>query len=164
MHGRAAIICLLVLASVVLCSLPPRVRSQDSGKTQIAAYKILQDKWLLQSREVDGSRGDFPDGVYKLFTKDRMMQTFTPVESTEARGPTLIGNRRFRIGVGKEFPTIDAWGKADMTDITKGIFRLDNDTLTLCWSAKSQPRPTKFTTGAAAGGGKLLETYRRAGD
>lgn len=164
MEGRILVKCVLMLGSILLCSDFPKTWSQDIDKPETKTYDSLRGKWLLQSREVDGKRLRDPDGVFKVFTDDRMMKSYAPGGSIDGPGPTLVGNVHYRIYMNTEPGTIDAWGKKDMTDVTVGIFRVENDTLTICWAAKTKPRPTKFSTGTGDGDGQLLSSYKRMVD
>lgn len=165
MYGRIGLIGLLMLGSAALYTHSAKVYSQDIGKEETKVNESLQGKWFLQYRELDGERSYYPDGVFKLFTDDRMMQIYSPVASTDNPGPGLVVNRYYQIDLKKDPATVDVWRNEDGTDAPrKGILRLKNDTLTVCWAVKNKPRPTKFATGTGDGEGKLLETYKRSVD
>ena len=90
-----------------------------------------------------------------------MMQTYSPVESSEGPGPTLVEGVRYRLDVAKDPVAIDTAGRTDWADVSHGICRLENDSLTLCFAAKNQPRPTKFSRGTVHGTGEVLIVYKR---
>ena len=153
MRYKTILVALLIPAAVVLCFYPPGANAEDKDAN------LLQGKWMQQSREVDGRQLDDPAGVYLLVTDDGMMQTWSPVGSTEGPGPTCVRNVYYRLDATKDPVTIDTTGKPDWSDVSKGICRLENDSLIVCFAPKNKPRPTKFSTGA--GTGQVLIVYKR---
>ena len=165
MCRRTDLLCSLVFGCVALGFYPPLARpeGQDANDNKNSRRLVgsLRGKWLQQSRTLNGERLEDPGGVYLLVTDDGMMQTYSPVESSEGPGPTLVENVHYRLDAAKDPVAIDTAGRTDWTDLSRGICRLENDSLTLCFAAKDQPRPTIFSTGAGAGKGVVLIVYKR---
>lgn len=166
MRRRTGMLCSLVFGCLILGSCPPPARpdGQDAiDKTNLRlSRESLRGKWLQQSRTANGKRLDDPAGVYLLVTDDGRMRTYSPVESSEGPGPTLVRHVRFRLDATRDPVAIDTAGRADWADVSHGICRLESDTLTLCFAAKNKPRPTRFSTGAGTGTGAVLIVYKRA--
>ncbi len=151
--------------------------TQDSGLCMMALKKArnkpdvekepkllqesLRGKWLQVSSTLNGKQLEDPPGCYLLVTDDGMMQTYSPLESSDGLGPTLVRNVHYRLGDTSDPPTIDETGRTDWTEVCEGICRLEKDSLTLCYAAKNKPRPTIFSTGPGAGTGELLIVYKR---
>ncbi len=155
----------LLFGCVVLGSDPPQSRSQGRGgndnKNPSPSAESLRGKWVQQSRTVNGERMEDPAGVYLLVTDDGWMKTYSPGGSSEGPGPTLVHHVRYRLDAAKDPVAIDRAGKADWTDVSYGICRMENDSLTLCFTTRGKPRPTKFSTGQGAGMGEVLIVYKR---
>ncbi|MGL4462821.1 MAG: TIGR03067 domain-containing protein [Planctomycetia bacterium] len=156
----------LLFGCVVLCTYLPLARAQGKGgsddKNPRLSVESFRGKWVQQSRTVNSKRLDDPAGVYLVVTDDGRMQSYSPVASSDGRGPTLVQHERFRLDLAKDPVTIDTAGKTDWTDVSRGICRLEDDSLTLCFAARNKPRPTEYSTGAGAGMGVVLVVYKRS--
>ena len=143
---------------------PKQGGKEDNPVSAKRLQESLRGKWQQESRMVNSKRHDDPDGVFLLVTDDGMMQTYSPVKSSEGPGPTLVQNVHYRIDATRDPVTVDTAGRTDWTDASEGILRLEKDSLALCFAAKNKPRPTTFSTGADAGMGEVLIVYKRTYD
>ena len=66
------------------------------------------------------------------------------------RGPRKVyADRKYATDPKKNPPTIDLDTEAVGGRVVRGIYKVDGDTLTVCWSNGSDPRPTAFESTAA---------------
>jgi len=155
----------MLLVGLVLDPYPPLARPGDKDWNDVKNPNRLQEslrgKWLLQSRTVNGKQLEEPDGVYLLVTDDGRMKTYSPVESSEGPGPSLVENVFYRVDARRDPATIDTTGRTDWTEVCEGICRLEKDSLTVCFAAKNKLRPTMFSTGVGVGMGSVLMVYKR---
>lgn len=130
----------------------------DDGK---AALKQLEGNWQVVRQEERGS----------LTPKPIIANLRIVIEGNEIAwyigNPASNQTADFKIDPTKEPKHIDA-------EITKGsliskhmlgIYKLDKDTLEICWGeAGSEKRPQKFTTRPGIGAGLSYTTYKREKD
>src|ERR1051326_586187 len=115
----------------------------SSSITQAASeeMKRFQGKWTLVRAELAGALQPSSGAVIYTFEEDRMMR------NPQKDDPTI----RYRIDPGttpKQFDLIVQLG--DIVSTCPGIYKLDGDTLTICYDGalKNRTRPTEFTTKA----------------
>ncbi len=68
----------------------------------------------------------------------------------------LRPRRRYRINPNAEPPTIDIVSSDDNSTWMPGIYRLEGDTLTICYEPETGQRPTTFTGESGIGGSLLI--------
>ena len=73
----------------------------------------------------------------------------------------IVGESRYVLDRNKVPPTLDLRSAADDSIASRGIYKVDGDTLTVCYvTAPDAPRPDKLE--APEGSKALLAVYRRA--
>jgi uncharacterized protein (TIGR03067 family) len=136
---------MLVLLALGLLGAAPK---DDAGKKDRA---LMQGDWACESYTVNG------------FTLE--------ADDAQALFRTMKGNAytvfRFSKALGKGTFTLDASKSPRAIDLTPagagkpilGIYKIDGDTLTICYAAPGKPRPAGFT--AKAGSGNTLTVWKR---
>jgi uncharacterized protein (TIGR03067 family) len=155
------LVCLGLVAFLTLAR--PRVNAGNDASKPEPLEATFCGKWLLQSRTVNGKRQEDPPGVYLQVPPEGMLQTYSPVGSSDGPGPTLVQNVFYRLDPQFDPVAIDTAGRSDWSDVRRGICQISAGSLTLCFAAQNEPRPTLFSTGAEAGMGEVIFVYRRVG-
>ena len=143
-----------VLAALAVCTLPARVEEKPNKKEQDARKELLelQGTWQLQSVE-DGKKA-------KIDVKKRTFFVGGDVVLVR-EGEKLLQAGQVRINPAKSPPTIDVVvKKGEHEDNTMlGIYKLDGDTLKVCFDPEGESRPKKFETKKDTG--VFVATYKR---
>jgi uncharacterized protein (TIGR03067 family) len=147
----AALLCVLS-GAVALAAPAPLPRRTKAGT--VDDLQRMQGEWIVTRRTVGGSEISSPD-MTAVIQGDRIkfllkgeVRTEWTITLDVTRRPKLFDRRRVA-GVGKG------------GDITlRGIYKLEGDTLTVCYhsSSTSQERPRDFT---AARSGEWLSVMKR---
>ena len=144
---------LLVLLAGVNLKAAESAKIADAPKTDLAA---LNGSWLLVAAEEDGQKT--PAAEQKkldihLTLKDGKYTITTAGETTESG--------TFTVDAAQKTKTVDVIsGDGPLKDKKiQGIYKLDGDTLTLCYDLSGDSRPTTF--GSKAGTNLLLAVYSR---
>jgi uncharacterized protein (TIGR03067 family) len=137
----------LLLAAVAAAGASPK---EDAGKKDLEG---MQGDWAAESMERDGMK--LPDDDARAF-----FRTVKGNSYTVHRYSKQISAGTFRLDASKTprtidfIPSVPAKGKPIL-----GIYRLEGDTLTLCYSAPGKPRPREFS--AKEGTGNTLAVWVR---
>jgi uncharacterized protein (TIGR03067 family) len=148
----------LVLSAFWLCAAadPPQhdqERYQDSNAKD--ELKRQQGAWSVTSSIYDGQRAapELVSSIRRTVTDDRVVW--------ELNGKRFAGSK-IALDSTREPKTIDVIPDEgpNRGEHVLGIYRLENDTLTICMAAPGKPRPSTFE--AEKGSGCTLRTYPRA--
>jgi RNA polymerase sigma factor (sigma-70 family) len=148
----------------------------------------IQGVWELQSGEINGKKMDLEgEGQMVITSKFLIVQLQRPspkrswtmefaysyqIDSTKS--PKRIDLKSLMGGIkDKTSRSIDVSQKAAMEEIerqmgefndkiSRGIYTLDGDKLTLCYPNPDGERPSRFSTGKESGSGSSLYVYKRA--
>src|SRR5262249_27010315 len=136
----------------------PKKKPANEGKATPAQntkkeLDPFQGGWTMVSLEQRGEKA--PDEVvkgYKLTVQGDRWTVTTP-EGEET-------TRTFRIDPSQDPKTMDMTTRTgDKETVSRGIYKLDGDTLTLCRTTGDLDRPKEFKTTAEAG---ILVVWKRA--
>jgi uncharacterized protein (TIGR03067 family) len=120
--------------------------------------KALEGNWQLKRQEGGGSLTPKP-------VVERLRIVIEDGEMSWYIGnPASNQTADLKVDPTKTPKTIDAEiTKGSAKDkIMLGIYKLDKDTLEICWGAPgSEKRPAKFTTRPGVGSGNQMDTYER---
>jgi uncharacterized protein (TIGR03067 family) len=138
-----------VLPCVVILLIAAATPAQDPKKE----LDKLQGEWTMVSLEQKGKKAsDEAVKVYKLTIKEDQW-----IVTTSTGGESKM---TFKIDPSKDPKTIDFTFKSGNKDIvSRGIYKLAGDTLTLCRTTGDTDRPKEFKTTAVAG---VLVEWKRA--
>jgi len=142
---------LVGLAVCLACGAGVRADA-DAAKKDAAA---LEGEWSMVSGERDGAA--IPDDVLK--TAKRVTKAG---ETTVSFGDQVVMKAKFTIDPAKTPKAIDYEFTEGQNKGKKvpGIYKIDGDTVTFCFSAPEKERPTKFEAGA--GSGLTLSTWKKS--
>jgi uncharacterized protein (TIGR03067 family) len=151
----------LCIACGCLAFLLGAADKDDSKVDPKAELKKLEGNWQVSRQE------DFGNLVPKPIIANLRIVIEGDSIAWYIGNPAANQTADFTIDPTKEPKTIDA-------EITKGsaigkkmlgIYKLDKDTLEICWGVPgSDKRPTKFTTRPGVGAGNSYATYKREKD
>ena len=119
---------------------------------------LLQGSWMLVGRVEGGKRQEYPEGAGVTLIVSPQDLAFIS-EPIDPLGTTRQGTRsvyRYRIDTATTPGTIDLLLSGKDEPFLKGIYKVENDRLSLCWSLSTQ-RPTEFI--AKAGSQRLLTDF-----
>src|SRR5262245_55680281 len=137
----------VVLPFAVVLLIAAATPAQDTKKE----LEKLQGEWTMVSMETRGKKA--PDDVVnqdKLTIKGDQW-TVTTLKGGE-------GKATFKIDPSKTPKTIDLTFEIDKTAPSRGIYKLEGDTLILCRTAGHLERPKEFKTTEEAG---ILMVWKR---
>ena len=131
---------LFLALSLTLAAADPK---EDPGKKDLAA---MQGDWACDRMERDGMK--FPDEAAQAYFRTVKGKAYTVY--------------RFKKAVGKGTFTLDATKSPRQIDLTLGdgpakgktvlgIYKIDGDTLTLCYGGPGGKRPAEFATKEKSG-------------
>jgi uncharacterized protein (TIGR03067 family) len=106
----------------------------------------IQGEWQIVERVVDGASVRTPPGKF-VFHEDSM-------------AGDGVTDMRFRLNSGTEPTSIDVFNDDWQMPLFHGIYAFRDNTLLLCQTLVSEPRPTTFES--HPNDGRLLYTLRRA--
>ena len=113
----------------------------------------LQGEWTMVSMETRGAKHSEDD--VKKYTL-----TIKGDEWTVMKGLSPGAGRTFKIDPSKDPKTLDLTIKlVNQERVSKGIYKLDGDTLTICRTEENGERPKEFKTTAESG---ILVVWKRA--
>ena len=139
MHARVVPLFVIFL---LFAALTP---AQDAKKE----LEALQGDWTMVALEQKG----------KKFTISRFAQSKLTIEGNQWR-LGQIETRTIKIDPSKDPKTIDLTAKKEGIEaISRGIYKLEDDTLTVCRDTSLTDRPKDFKTTGKAG---VLEVWKRA--
>jgi len=125
------------------------IAADEPAKDAKKELDKLQGEWTMVSMETRGTKA--PDEVVKNFTLTIKGDQWTVTGGNKAT---------FKIDPSKNPKAIHLTFKAGDTEVvSRGIYKLDGDTLTLCRTQGDRERPKEFKTTAEAGG---LVVWKRA--
>src|SRR5262249_20218361 len=124
----------LVLFTAVLMVAAGRPPADDEKKE----LEKLQGEWKMVSLEKKGMKS--PDDVGKGYTLTVKGDQWTVSIKGKSFGPTTI-----KLDPSKDPKTIDiTWKVGDKETVSRGIYKLEDDTLTICRGKIDGERPKEF--------------------
>jgi len=139
----------VVLPFAVVLLIAAATPAQDTKKE----LEKLQGEWTMVSMETRGNKA--PDEVVKQYKLTIKGDQWT-VTTLKGGG----GKATFKIEPSKTPRTIDLTFETAKSDSpSRGIYKLEGDTLTLCRTAGDHERPKEFKTTEEAG---ILVVWKRA--
>ena len=127
-----------VLLFAVLVTIATDRAAKDAKKEK--DLDKLQGEWTIVSMETKGKKSPYEDiKEYKLAVKGNQW-TFKPGNGTESRATVKLDPSKDpkRLDLLFEFPRRKI--------LSRGIYKLEDDTLTLCRTMGAIPRPEQFKT------------------
>ena len=129
------------------------VAADEPAKDAMKDEDKLQGEWTMVSMETLGVKHSEDD--VKKYTLTIKGDRWTV---TNAR--TLSPGQTFKIDPSKDPKTLDLTIKlVNQERVSKGIYKLDGDTLTICRTEENGERPKEFKTTAKSG---ILVVWKRA--
>jgi uncharacterized protein (TIGR03067 family) len=130
--------------------LVPAAPAQDEAKNK--DLKALEGTWTVTSVERDGKEDKALSGATRVHSGTRY--TLTPKNGTAVPG-------MFKIDPGQSPRTIDMTPTAGRYKgkTLLGIYKLEGDTLTICFAEPGKDRPTEFVS--KPGTGWVLAVHQR---
>ena len=126
----------------------------ESEKKEQSDHDRINGHWKVESSQRDGQASQARVGDVDTFDKNKVT-----IQSKELTKPI---EAEFKLDPAKKPAEIDVVIKVDSSGLRwSGIYKLEGDTLTICWAQneKDETRPTDFTS--KQGDGRVLFVYKR---